>query len=98
MAIITNYKHKNYESFTLLPLGTKLETKEQKRLQRGWSSTKHSLKLTCEVNTKENIKIVYASVIIHCAVNEIGNEGGKAIAEALKTNKTLTKLNLYHPK
>ena len=30
--------------------------------------------------------------------NEIGNEGAKAIAEALKTNKTLIKLNLGHLK
>ena len=38
------------------------------------------------------------SVIIHRVDNKIGNEGGKAINEVLKTNKTLTELNLGDPK
>ena len=75
---------------------TKLEMKEQRQLRRDWSSTKRSLNLSCGWLTKKISTVwVFSDVQIWWdAGNNIGEEGGRAIVEALKTNKTLVELDL----
>ena len=68
-----------------------LELKEGEPLVRHSRQTLHSRNLTLGVLQQHN---TFHFHIFQITGNEIGDEGWRAIAEALKTNTSLTKLDL----
>lgn len=75
----------------------KLMMKEQKHLHKHWLSTPHWTNLPFGVQGKletvPDIEIKWTAVISSTG-NEIGNEGIKALSEALERNTTLTSLSI----
>ena len=69
--------------------------KEQKHLLKHSKQTQHSLKLTLLLTTIIILYSVYYLFINLFIDNKIGYEGAKAIGEALKTNTTLTEIDLW---
>ena len=65
--------------------------KEQKYLLRYSKQTHRLLKLTLKMAIIVILNMIYQLIFIR---NKIGDEGAKAIAEALKTNTSLTEIDL----
>ena len=80
-----------------LPQGMELETKELKPLEKYWKQTHCLLSFTLILTRFTNTDAFtshYPFFSCFAKSNKIGPEGSKAISEGLKTNTSLTELNL----
>ena len=95
--------------FSLHQQVTRLEKQEQHHWVNHWNQTQHSLNSIWVVNTKGNtqmasinnsllyslfISIGNIKLFYTTTPNRIGDAGATSLSEALKSNTTLTKLNL----
>ena len=90
----------NSFSFSSNQQKTALDIQEQHQWVMRWNQTQHSLNSICGVITKETThkwhpSTNHSSILIKSTDNNIGDTGATSLSEALKSNTTLTQLNLW---
>ena len=100
-AIILIFDNVHFMPFEYREQTAILETQEQQHWVKHWNQTQHSLNLIWVVKTKEgrHTKDIHQQftlfpLFITSTDNNIGDTGTASLSESLKSNTTLTELNL----